>query len=188
MKKNLAIEFILYSFLREGFKGLLLRVICRFSPIKTTKVGNFVMRNRTADISTFLAAEVRGMYLIEGLPHTNMILDIGAYNGASAISFAKQFPSAEIHGFEPDNENFTICRDNCRPYKNITVHNVALMDKTKQYYLKSTTDFSLGHKVEEMGEDSGAVNGLAIGEFLRSNNICAIDIMKIKGLLFYFLC
>lgn len=180
MKLNIAIKFALSTALNEGLRGLFLRTVCRFSPGRTTRLADFVIRNRTADVSTFLAAEVRGLYVMDGLPAANTILDIGAYNGASAINFAKQFPSSHIHAFEPDEENFVICQKNCIAYDNITVHNVALMDKTKTYYIASTTDFSLGHKVEEVGDESGAVDGLAIDDFLKSHNISAVDIMKLN--------
>ncbi len=42
------------------------------------------------------------------------ILDIGSRDGEEALEFQKVFPNAEIHAFEPSEENHKICKENLK--------------------------------------------------------------------------
>jgi|GEM_PF-856084 len=55
-----------------------------------------------------------------------LILDIGAAAGETCILFAKAFPTATIHGFEPIAETFRRLELNVAPFGNIRVHRTAL--------------------------------------------------------------
>lgn len=64
-----------------------------------------------------------------------VIMDIGAFDGSTAIQFSKAFPEAKILAFEANPETFPIAQKNCASYKNISVLNFAVSDK------KETLDF-----------------------------------------------
>ena len=55
-----------------------------------------------------------------------VIFDVGANNGSVALAFAKAFPQAEIHAFEPVLETFRILTQRTLTESRIRPHNVAL--------------------------------------------------------------
>jgi FkbM family methyltransferase len=57
-----------------------------------------------------------------------MIFDVGANVGQSALEFAKSFPKASIHSFEPFGANFRALRHNTRHTSSIRCHQIALSD------------------------------------------------------------
>lgn len=64
-----------------------------------------------------------------------VILDIGSRDLDQSIEFTTVYPSAKIYAFEPNPEQYAICRDKALNYPNIQVYQLAISDK------KGTTDF-----------------------------------------------
>lgn len=60
----------------------------------------------------------------EFINDTGAIVDIGAYDGDSAIYFAKSFPKKKILGFEPNPVAYKKGMVLTRPYTNITLYNL----------------------------------------------------------------
>ena len=58
------------------------------------------------------------------------ILDIGAYDGMSSVYFSKHFPQNKIIAFEPNKVSFQNALNNCRKNANISIHNIALSEKS----------------------------------------------------------
>jgi FkbM family methyltransferase len=58
-----------------------------------------------------------------------MIFDVGANVGQSALEYAKSFPEAEIHSFEPFEANFNELVHNTRDIVAIRRHHLALSDR-----------------------------------------------------------
>jgi len=54
------------------------------------------------------------------------IIDVGANVGQFAVASANIYPDSEVYSFEPLPECFSQLQDNSRPYKNITVCQMAL--------------------------------------------------------------
>jgi FkbM family methyltransferase len=63
-------------------------------------------------------------------PKKGIIIDIGAFDGMTAVHFAKEFPGCSINAFEPNANAFNIAIKNCNNYKNISLNNIAISDKT----------------------------------------------------------
>ncbi len=59
----------------------------------------------------------------------NTIIDLGANIGVSALYFGLRYPSAEIHCFEPDPNNFSQLRKNVQLWGGTKIHDVAIWDK-----------------------------------------------------------
>ena len=54
------------------------------------------------------------------------VVDIGANIGIASLYFARSFPRAEVHAFEPDPQNCQVLADNARAIPRIHVHPYAL--------------------------------------------------------------
>lgn len=65
----------------------------------------------------------------EGVKNPEVIMDIGAYVGASSILFARQFPSATVHAYEPCTASRTLLSENVAAYPNVKVREEALWDR-----------------------------------------------------------
>ncbi len=63
-------------------------------------------------------------------PKPEIIFDIGALSGNQSIEFAKAFPDAHVFCFEAHPLHAEACRLNTAPYKNITVIEGAVTDRS----------------------------------------------------------
>lgn len=60
------------------------------------------------------------------------IFDIGACEGEDSVRYARLFPNARVHAFEPIPKNFQLVKDNVKKYKlsdRIKINEIALSDK-----------------------------------------------------------
>lgn len=55
-----------------------------------------------------------------------LVYDIGSNIGVVAVIIANIYPTAKIHAFEPQTDNFELLKKNCEPYPNIFLHAVGL--------------------------------------------------------------
>lgn len=69
-----------------------------------------------------------------------VIFDIGANIGVTAIMLARCFPEATVHAFEPVPENFGLLVRNCEPYPNIKCHLYALGSKAGKITIHPSSD------------------------------------------------
>lgn len=74
----------------------------------------------------------------------NLVLDVGANVGQSALEFAAIFPTAEIHSFEPDPEIFSILNERTSSISRIFTYNLGLGNKgeTRTFYKHEDSVFS----------------------------------------------
>lgn len=61
-----------------------------------------------------------------------LIVDAGGYIGTAAISLAQMYPNAKIITIEPSTDNFSILKENTRPYRNIYPVHAALMPESSR--------------------------------------------------------
>lgn len=118
-----------------------------------------------------------------------MIFDVGANVGQSALEFAKSFPEAAIHSFEPFASNFNKLLHNTRDTVAIRTHHLALTDRDgsmdvlvdnvmnsewnsitekRQAEMKSSSDFSKESVLLSRGDSFCEVQGIS-----------GIDVLKI---------
>ena len=79
-----------------------------------------LVRAGTTDSLVAFAIFVKREYWIPAGQEIDVILDLGANVGYSAVYFAHHFPNAKIVSLEPSEENFACLQANTEGYKNIT--------------------------------------------------------------------
>ncbi len=79
--------------------------------------------------SILLKSGRKAEYYVSDCICPKTILDIGGNIGAAALYFAKVWPQATIHSFEPIPGNFELLAKNIVPYPGIHGHNIALGSK-----------------------------------------------------------
>ncbi|MDO9000764.1 MAG: FkbM family methyltransferase [Bacteroidota bacterium] len=82
---------------------------------------------------------------------SSLIIDVGAYNGATSILFSEAFPKKKIIGFEANPKAYENAIKNCINHKNITLHNFAISNKseTLNFYITSNDVSSSINKIDE---------------------------------------
>jgi FkbM family methyltransferase len=126
-----------------------------------------------SDVLTF----VKKQYFIPGICEPleeDVVFDIGAFNGATAVCFADQVgPNGKVYSFEPVPENFESLRYNTRNYSNIECVPIGFSNRIRE------TCFNVDQ--ESSRED---INGTVecemstIDEFVEKNHIKKIDMIK----------
>ncbi|GAB5467176.1 MAG: hypothetical protein Kilf2KO_02060 [Rhodospirillales bacterium] len=64
-----------------------------------------------------------------GIAAPQVLLDVGAYVGASTLALAKQFPEAKIHAYEPCAASAALLKANVAEQANVKVHEIAVWDR-----------------------------------------------------------
>jgi FkbM family methyltransferase len=95
---------------------------------------------------------VRGNYDPEVVP--NLILDLGAHKGFVTKHFARKYPDAVIHAYEPNPESYKKLRNRVRGFPNVHTFNeaIAAQDGTVTFYAGERTvtasRFGVGKSIE----------------------------------------
>jgi FkbM family methyltransferase len=123
-------------------------------------------------------------YAVPAALEPRTILDIGGNIGASSLYFARLFPKAVIHVFEPVPTNFEILARNISPYSQIAGHPVALGDADGELTIyASDNDANLGgFSFFEQGVDTSRRAIVPVRhaqQYLNEQGIGAPDIIKI---------
>lgn len=110
------------------------------------------------------------------------IVDIGANIGASSVYFSRIYPEAQIFGFEPAKDPYSLLEKNVASYKNIKIHNIGLFseDKTVPLY-KSKIDCVTG-SIGKSFLNTEITEEIILKDaksFLKGLDIEQIDILKI---------
>jgi FkbM family methyltransferase len=65
----------------------------------------------------------------------SLVLDIGSFNGKTALFFHQEFPGCSVIGFEPGKESHEQCKKNIAGVNNVVIENLAVSD------FNGTTEF-----------------------------------------------
>lgn len=76
--------------------------------------------------SILLQPDRKRVYRVPAAINPQVILDIGANIGVASLYFARLYPQAHIHAFEPVSDNFTLLARNVAPFPNMYLHHMAL--------------------------------------------------------------
>ncbi len=125
----------------------------------------------------------------EKLPSYEMqvIFDVGANKGQSAMKFRKHWPKAQIHSFEPFQYAFQKLLDNTKGF-NVTCHNFALgasnghldvqiSDINKNSVRNSLLPENNIHDPEQLKTEN--IQLMTLSDFCREHAITFIDFLKI---------
>jgi FkbM family methyltransferase len=111
-----------------------------------------------------------------------VVLDAGANCGATSVFFARHYPDAAIHSFEPGSAPRAILRRNTDDYANIQVHPIGLhsIDQVVPLY-KGGEDDILGSifRRDINIDESEPVSLRAAGAWAAENAVDRIDVLKV---------
>jgi FkbM family methyltransferase len=110
------------------------------------------------------------------------VFDVGTNNGALLLRLSKEVHKGYVYGFEPDPVNYHRCLNNIalNNPKNAQVFNVALGASSGEAYINIVDNRNLGMNKIVYNSDSGnKIDVTTLDEFVESNNVKKIDIIKI---------
>ena len=111
-----------------------------------------------------------------------VVLDVGANCGAATVLFARHYPDAAIHAFEPGSEPRAILERNAAAYPNVHVHPFGLhsVDQVVPLY-KGDVDTGLGSvfRRDNNLDESEPVQLRAGGVWAVEQGIERVDLLKV---------
>jgi FkbM family methyltransferase len=136
-------------------------------------------------ISRWISREILAGKTYPFLPFVTdvqVVFDVGANCGAATVHFARHYPDAVVHAFEPGSEPRAILERNAAAYPNVQVHPVGLhsADQTVPLY-KGGEDSGLGSVFRRPVnlDESEPVELRASGAWAAERGITRIDVLKV---------
>jgi FkbM family methyltransferase len=112
----------------------------------------------------------------------SVVFDVGANCGAATVYFARHYPGAEVHSFEPGSEPRAFLERNAAGYANAHVHAIGLhsIDQVVPLY-KGKGDSILGSVIRRTVnlDESEPVELRAAGAWTAEHGIDRIDVLKV---------
>ncbi len=111
-----------------------------------------------------------------------VVFDAGANCGATSVYFARHYPGAEIHAFEPGQDPLAILHRNAAHYPNVHVHPIGLHSRDQVVPLyKGGADHILGSifRRDINLDESEPVSLRSAGAWAAEHGIDRIDVLKI---------
>lgn len=100
-------------------------------------------------LNDFDAEGTKGMYfptdcICTAVEKEKAFVDIGCYDGKDSLEYMRWIGNnkAEIYAFEPDMENYKVCREKLSDYPNIKLFNVGLSDKEQEISIMGKGEMS----------------------------------------------
>jgi FkbM family methyltransferase len=120
-----------------------------------------------------------------GLKPGDVVLDVGAYCGLSALGFARRVGDAgRVYAFEPDPENFAALEKNRESFglKNLSAEKFAVWKEsgTLEFQADGTAGASV-RTVSGRGNSTVQVNSTTLADFIASQSLTRIDLIKIDA-------
>jgi FkbM family methyltransferase len=105
------------------------------------------------------------------------ILDVGAYDGETALFFHHFFPSCKIHAYEPNPEAAKLLQANVNGIENVRFHPEALSDRsgTLPFYV---THNKVSSSLSKVNTDSPAAGG-QLADQLRIERVIDIPLLTL---------
>lgn len=113
---------------------------------------------------------------IFNISHKSVYLDLGAYNGDTAIEFSEKYPYDRIIAVEPDKRNFRKLSENTSCINNITLYNALISDKDERVFL----DNNKGRGAHESEKGKIPVDALTIDTIIKKEKLSSDRQLVIK--------
>lgn len=126
----------------------------------------------------------KGEYWVPARVNPGVILDIGGNIGIAAIYYARLFPHATIHTFEPVSDNFRLLLRNTEGYPAINAYQIALGGQENRLHISASADrrnyggYSF-HYTGSAAVDRHVVEVRSAALFLGEIGITQVDLIKI---------
>ncbi|MBD1825728.1 FkbM family methyltransferase, partial [Cyanobacteria bacterium FACHB-DQ100] len=109
-----------------------------------------------------------------------VVIDAGANIGLFTIMMANRHPQARIIAIEPDQENFELLVQNCKPYKNVEVIQAALWYKKEPLMISNPAAGHWERQVQTKQDQSAmTIDAVTVSDILKDFGIEKIDVFKI---------
>jgi FkbM family methyltransferase len=141
---------------------------------------NFIFfANNRVDIAALDEIFVQKEYEFNYIGDPEVIIDLGANIGDTAIFYSLKFPNARIFAVEPNPLVHEKLEKNTKQFPNIVVCKCAVSDTTGKINL-NFGDSHLGSSINsrEQNKNSVEVDVCSLKDFCQINNIAKIDILK----------
>lgn len=113
------------------------------------------------------------------------ILDVGANDGGTVTEFARWFPGATIHAFEPIADTFSRLQRNVAGYRNVQLHRLACGATAAQVAVTLKAHSTLNSLVGATpastpgtNTDAEVVQVVTLRDFCRDREIQDVDLLK----------
>lgn len=139
------------------------------SPKTTTKECNRTLTGKTYAKISFL-------------DNVKIVFDIGANIGAASIYFANMYEDSIVYSFEPSTTTFSLLENNTKSFDSIQIYNFGLFNNDLESDIYIGTHSSLNNSLCRHTYSSAQKEKIQLksaSEFLSTNNISHIDILKI---------
>jgi FkbM family methyltransferase len=166
-----------------GLAAIVSNKCCGFPKIMTAyppKLGHALrLRLHTSDTMVFGNVIMDEEYSF-GLPSSaNVIVDVGANIGLTAIYYAKMFPNAQIFAIEPERSNFELMLKNVKIYSNITPIHAALWGNEGYISIAAPLPGAFGSWGFTVSSKPGDVRAITVSSLIRDFGIDHIDLLKV---------
>ena len=113
-----------------------------------------------------------------------IVLDIGANVGATALYFSQVFPNAAIYAFEPAPDNFAVLEKNAANCDRIRAFNFALgaRDETLELYASDNPINFGGYSLHATGSDTSqkiSIPVRSVAAVLSELSLTSVDVIKV---------
>src|SRR5260370_27227682 len=148
-------------------------------------------RSGTADpfvlYQVLLRSGKKAEYYVPPALGPKIILDIGSNIGASIIYFHRQFPDANIFGFEPHPDTFRILQQNVAHLRGVTLFNCGLGATQQRIAVRADKVHFGGFNIRDRFKDRGypiapvECEVRRLDDVLREIGVAQVDLIKIDG-------
>ena len=152
----------------------------RGRPISLAVRDQHVTVRELADLATVGDVLRDGLYEIPDLDDVDVVVDVGSHIGTAILYFHERYPSARIHGFEPDPRSFATLRSNVEALPGVTIDPRAVTGSTG-----SATFFSSENSLaSSLVADAGArrplpVRTVSLDDLMDELGLDGIDLLKL---------
>lgn len=109
------------------------------------------------------------------------ILDLGANVGCSALYFMREYPDANIFCVEPDEQNFSILKNNIRDKPKIKAVRFAVHPRYEmlELYSPEWDNRPCAYRTKVAPAGKGTVFGMPIASIIAMSRFSMVDVLKI---------
>jgi len=164
-------DFEFYNFFNSGNREV--------HPVKLDDLLHPIyLRRGTSDHKNFWQVFDNKEYLpiFEKIASPQVILDLGAYIGLSAIYFKFRCPDAKIICVEPSPENYKILEMNTAPYDDIHTIEAAVWHNNNKLASPFQLDGDWGNRIAE--DEKGDIESITINDIIKKYKLKRIDFLK----------
>ena len=111
-----------------------------------------------------------------------VVFDVGANCGAASVHFARHYPEAEIHAFEPGSRQRAVLERNVAPLPNTRVHPIALSSTNRDaplYLGLEGSGMSSLFRSSWTRDELEVVTVRDAADWVREHGIARIDVLKV---------